>query len=201
MVPGARMITVSTVGVPTVRYGWAPSRTGRHCADVRSRRVYTEPAFRQRILDAESKRERVARLRMDHVLHHDPVWAAVADCPPGPAHETVDGVAILGLVERQLVSPALELVDAVLEPVWPRAQHLATTGRAHLVSPVPVEVLVAVRRVRAEPTADLDDHRPLPCGRDLELLAGGREERELAWIESLSHRRFQVADGWLPRRR
>ena len=29
MVPGARRITVSTVGVPTVRYGWAPLPNGQ----------------------------------------------------------------------------------------------------------------------------------------------------------------------------
>ena len=82
----------------------------------------------ERVLDRERERERVAGLRMEHVLQHDAARLALADAPAGPADEAVDRVLRLGLVERELVPPPVELVGAVLEPVRPRDQHLAPPG-------------------------------------------------------------------------
>ena len=47
-------------------------------ADVRGRRRDGQPLVGERVLDADGERERVAGLRMKHVLHHDAVGLALA---------------------------------------------------------------------------------------------------------------------------
>jgi hypothetical protein len=49
---------------------------------------------------------------MPHVLAND------------PADEAVDCVAVLRLVQWKLVALPVEFVAAILQPVWPRDQHL-----------------------------------------------------------------------------
>ena len=120
------------------------------------------PSFGERVLDAERERERIARLRMEHVLHAR-LGSARARPTVHAAQRTRPWIAVrvLGLGQRELVAPPLELVAAVLEPVRPRDQHLPPSRGAHLVGAVSVEELPAARRVRAQPAADLDDHGPL----------------------------------------
>ena len=79
---------------------------------------------REQVFDAEGQRERVARLRMQRVLHHDPVLRAVAGGPRPPADEAVDRVLLHDVVEGKLVLLAVEAVEAVLNPVRPRDQNL-----------------------------------------------------------------------------
>ena len=86
----------------------------------------------------------------------------------------MDRVPVLGLGQRELMTPAVELVEPVLDPVRPRKQNLPAAGRAHLVGAVSVEDVAAVDAVRAEPTADLDDDGALIAEHDLDLLAGRR---------------------------
>ena len=75
---------------------------------------------------------------MEDVFHHRPVWLALCGGPVGPADEAVDCIAVLRLVKRKLVVPAVELVAAILKPVWPRDQYLTSARGAHLVRPVSV---------------------------------------------------------------
>src|SRR5262245_25222290 len=112
-------------------------------ADVPGRCPHPESAVRQRIFDANSKREGIARLWMEDVFHHGAVWLALGGGPGRPADEAVDCIAVLRLVQRELVAPAVELVAAILKPVRPRDQYLTSARGAHLVGPVSVDKLPA----------------------------------------------------------
>jgi hypothetical protein len=103
--------------------------------------------------------------------HHDAVRVALCDLPGFPADETVDGVPALGLVERQLLGPAVELVPAVRNAVRPRDQELAAPRAAELVLAVAVEDGAAAGRVFPQAAADLDDDDPLVAMRELDLFA------------------------------
>src|SRR4051794_31695269 len=111
---------------------------------------------------------------MKLVLHHDTVLLALAHGPGGPAHEAVDRVLFLGVVDRELMAVAPELVAAVHDPVGPGEQDLSPPRRAHLVGSIPVEQLAARRRVGPQAAADLHDHGALVAERDLDLLPGRR---------------------------
>jgi hypothetical protein len=114
---------------------------------------------------------------MEDVFHHRAVWLALGGGPGGPTDEAVDCIAVLRLVQRELVAPAVELVAAVLKPVRPRDQYLTSARGAHLVGPVSVDKLPAADRVRAESTTNLDDHSLLISDCDLDLFAGWRDHR------------------------
>ena len=60
--------------------------------------VTREARLREGVLDAESKRERVAGLRLEHVVQHDAVSLALDRRPRGPADEPVDRVSCSGSV-------------------------------------------------------------------------------------------------------
>jgi hypothetical protein len=68
-----------------------------------------ESAIRQRVLDANSEQKRVARSRIKNVFHHHPVWLALGSGPGGPTDQTVDCVAVLRLVQWELVTTPLNL--------------------------------------------------------------------------------------------
>ena len=76
---------------------------------------------------------------MQHVGGPDAVAAALVQLPVGPADETVDGVAVLGLRQRCLVLDPAELVASVANPVGPRDQQLTAPASAHLALGVAVE--------------------------------------------------------------
>src|SRR5262249_26399719 len=111
---------------------------------------------------------------MKHMLHHDTIRSTLANGPGAPAHEAVNCVATLGLAQGELVSPPVELVAAILEPVWPGDQHLPPTRRGHFVGPVSVDELSAARGGWAEPAANLDDDRLLISSCNGDLLARRR---------------------------
>jgi hypothetical protein len=108
---------------------------------------------------------------MEQVLHPHPTRVPLGDVPDGPAHESVDRVTVLGLVQRQLMASSVELVGAVLDPIRPREQHLPSPRGAHLVSRVAVEELAIPRGVRTEPAAHLHHHRTLVSVGELDLFA------------------------------
>jgi hypothetical protein len=127
----------------------------RFRAEVPGRCPHPEAAVRQRIFDANPEREGVTRLWIEDVFHHGPVWLALGGGPGGSADAAVDCVAVLRLVQRELVAPPIELVAAILQSVRPlisSALYPSTTaGR---------------RRSRSEATTNLDNHRLLISGCD-----------------------------------
>ena len=151
------------------------------------------PPSLQRVLDPEVERERIARARVEAVLERGAIGLSLRNRPLRPADEAVDGVPPLGLVERELVGTALELVRAVLDPVRPRREELAAAGAAELVEPVAVEHRRISEPVTAQTAADTDDDHLLVAVRQLDLLAG-RAGR------FLHARRFDAAaaEGFIP---
>ena len=74
--PGARRTSESIRSVPSVRYGCAPHPYGAGLGtDVRRGGRDGQPGVGERVLDAQRERERVARPRMEQMLHHDGVRA------------------------------------------------------------------------------------------------------------------------------
>src|SRR6516165_11895836 len=108
---------------------------------------------------------------MHDVFHNRSMQFMLGRGPGGPAHEAVDCVAALRLVEWKLVALPVELVAAILQPVRPRDQHLTPTRGAHLVSSVSVDKLAAACGVGAEATTNLDDNGLLISSYDRDLLA------------------------------
>ena len=85
---------------------------------------------------------------MQRVRHDHASWLDLRCGPTRPTDEAVDGVAVLRLVERELVPLAVELVAPILEPIGPGEQDLPAPGAAQLVLAVAVEKLAAAGRVR-----------------------------------------------------
>ena len=83
----------------------------------------------------------------------------------------MDRVPPLGLVERELVALARELVAAVLNPVRPRREQLPAAGAAHRDDAVAVEHRLVADRVPAQAAAEPDDDHALVADRELDLLA------------------------------
>ena len=130
------------------------ARTG---AEVLGGRANGQSVGAERILDAEPQRERIARLRVQHVLHHD-ARSVLLGRPPGrPADEAVNRVARRRLGQRELICRAVELVRPVRNPVRPGCEHVAASGLAHFIERVAVENAV----VAAQPAAGLDHDGPL----------------------------------------
>src|SRR5215211_295279 len=161
-------------------------------ADVRGRRAHPETLVREQVLDAERQRERVAGLGSEQVIQDHPVGLALRDGPRDPADQPVDGVGLADLVQRELVTPPLELVRTVFDPVRPGDQHLPAARGAHLVRPVVVEEGATGRRVGAEPRADPGDDGALVVEPELDLLPGRKAQpsasssRTLRWLSVYS---------------
>ena len=91
----------------------APVGTGL-VTEIPGGRLHREAGLAEGVFDIEGEHERIAGLRVDHVLHHDAMRVTFADGPGRPSHETVDRVRELRLGERQLVALPVELVASVL---------------------------------------------------------------------------------------
>ena len=91
----------------------APVRTRVH-ANVRGRCPDPQSAVQERIFDAKPEREGVARLRMEHVFHHDPVRLARGGGPGDPADKAVYRVAAFRLIQWELVAAPIQHVATVL---------------------------------------------------------------------------------------
>jgi hypothetical protein len=90
-------------------------------AEVAHAQRALEPAVRQRVGDLERERERVSRLRMEHVAERHALGRAPQRAPVDPEDEPVQRGRALGLGERE----ALVAVAAVAQPVRPGCEHLA----------------------------------------------------------------------------
>lgn len=75
--------------------------------------------------------------------------------------------------ERRLIDGAPKFVLAILDPVGPGKQHLATPDRTCFVLPIPVDDVAAADRVDTKPRSNFGYHRPLIAGGQNVLLAGG----------------------------
>src|SRR6185437_1383825 len=140
--------------------------------DVRGLDPDGEAVCRERVLDAQRKREGVARSGPEQELEHHPVGRALGDGPFRPPDEAVDRVSPLGLVQGQLMAPPVELVAAVRDPVRPRNEQLTSAERTKLVLVVAVEDLASTGFVAPETAAHADDHGTLVAGDQLDLLTG-----------------------------
>jgi hypothetical protein len=87
----------------------APKRAGV-MAEVRGRRAHLESAVRKCILDANSERERVAGLWMEHMFHYGPVWFTLGGGPWDPTNEAMDRITALRLVQWELVVSLVEFI-------------------------------------------------------------------------------------------
>ena len=148
-----------------------PVRAGL-LAHVRRFHSHGETVLSEQVLDSEVERERVAGRRVQPVLELGPVGLVFDDRPVRPAHEPVDRVLPLGLVERQLIGLALELVAAVLGSVRPRRKQLPTARPAHRDDAVAVEHRLVADRVSAQAAAESDDDHVLVADRELDLFPG-----------------------------
>ena len=145
--------------------------------DVRGPRPHREAGLRELVLDAELERERIAGLGIERVLHGDTVRLAVRVVPGGPAHEPVDGVPVLGLCQRELMEPPVELVTSSAHTVRPGNQDLPATRLDGLVRAIAVDELAAADGIGQQPPADLDDDGTLVAEREVELPPGREAER------------------------
>ena len=91
-----------------------------------------EAAFTEPVVELEANTERIGGLRVDNTREHGPVRAMLVDRPRQPSHETVDRVRPLRLVESRVADDRAHLVQAVLEPVRPRGEHLTAALRGDL---------------------------------------------------------------------
>ena len=107
------------------------------------------------------------------MFHDGSIWLTLGCGPSGPADEAVDCVAVLRLVQWELVTPPVELVAAILQPVWPRDQRLTPARGAHLVGPISIKDLPTAGGVRAESPADLEDHSALIPAYDFDCSPDG----------------------------
>ena len=126
------------------------------------------------VVDLEQQRERVAGRGMELQPERELVLVPGLERPGQPAHEPVDGVAALGLVQGRLGPHAVELVAAVGQAVGPRGEHLAPARVGPLVGAEAVDDGVLAHRVRPQGGADLADDELLAAVPDAPLLAGGR---------------------------
>src|SRR5260370_36762481 len=85
-------------------------------ADVPRRCPHPESAVCQRIFDANSEREGIARLWMEDVFHHGPVWLALRGAPGCPANAAGPSRAHLRAVQPELRASAHSLTAAALPP-------------------------------------------------------------------------------------
>jgi hypothetical protein len=81
------------------------------------------------MFDSNSEWERVARLWIWQIFHHDSMWLTLGHGTRSPANEAMDRSAALRLVQWELVAPSIELVAAILQPVRPRDQHCVLVER------------------------------------------------------------------------
>ena len=93
--------------------------------------------------------------------------------PGQPAHQPVDGVAPLGLVEGGLGPHPVELVATVGQAIGPRGQDLAAARVRPLVGAEPVEDGDAIDAVGPQGGSDLAHHHFLAAVPDTPLLPAG----------------------------
>ena len=126
------------------------------------------------VLDLEEERERIAGRGMELQPEGELVLMPGLERPGHPAHEAVDGVAALRLVQRGLGPHAVVLVAAVGQAIGPGGEDLTPARMGPLVGAEAVEDRGRTDRVGAEGGAHLaDDHLLAPVP-DAPLLPGGR---------------------------
>lgn len=87
----------------------------------------------ERVFGPGHQVEGVAGLRPERGRQHHPALRLLHRLPRRPAQQTVDGVGVFDLVERQLRLPPLPAVPAVADPVGPRHQELPASALDRVV--------------------------------------------------------------------
>lgn len=138
--------------------------------------VTLSPLGPEAVGDRQAEDEWPARLMAQHVDHRHPVRAALAERPVGPPDQSVNGIVLAGLGQRELEGRHLaKAVDATPQAVGPRDQRVAPCPGAPLVETVSVEEGQTRDGVGAERSAHLNDDCGLFTEAQLDLGTGGRE--------------------------
>src|SRR4051794_333331 len=95
----------------------------------------------------------------------------VEHVPGHPANETVNGVVLFGLRQRELEVVSVPGPLAVLYAVGPWHERLSARTVAHRVDVIAVEDRRTIHVVGAKTTTDRYDHRALLAVADLQLLS------------------------------
>ena len=140
-----------------------------HRADARLEALLVE-----RVGDRDGEPMRVAGLGGHLGLEHRAGGRGLGDGEVGPGDEAVQGVAAVGLRERELLLDALEGVAAVDDAVRPRHEHGAAEERADRVGREGHDEVAAVGGERAEARADGGDLGDVPTGLETDLGTGQR---------------------------
>src|SRR5262245_61455396 len=139
---------------------------------VRRLHPHRETVIANRVLRSEIERERVTGSRVQSMLEHGAFGTLLRNPPLGPAHEPVDRVLALRLVDRQLVALSFELVGPVLDPVRPGREQLPAAGATDRNDAVTVEHRAVPDEVLTKAAAYAHDDDPLVLERELDLLSG-----------------------------
>ena len=126
------------------------------------------------VVELEQQREGIPGRGMELQAEGDLVLVARLEGPGHPAHEAVDGVVALGLVQRGLGPHPVELEAAVGQAVRPGGQHLAPARVGPLVGGEAVEHRRVGHGVGPQGGPDLADHDLLAAVPDAPLLPGRR---------------------------
>ncbi len=134
--------------------------------------VTTQALAADVVLELEQQRERIARRGVELQAERELVLVPGLQRPWHPAHEAVDGVPALGLVQGGLGPDPVELVTAVGQAVGPGREHLPPARVGPLVGPEPVEDGRRSDRIGPEGRPDLTHHDFLAAVPDTPLLPG-----------------------------
>ena len=126
------------------------------------------------VLQLQEERERVAGRGVQLQTQRELVLVAGLERPGHPAHEAVDGVAALGLVQGGLGPYPVVLVTAVSQAVGPGGEDLPAARMGPLVGSEAVEDGGLAHRVGPQGGAHLADDDFLAPVPDAPLLARGR---------------------------
>ncbi len=105
----------------------------------------------QAVLSLDLQAERIPLLAVRSAAQPHRAGVLVDRGPRRPPGQPVDGVALGGLGEGQLVLGTAEDVTAAVDPVRPGGQQLPRAGRRQLVGLVPRDQRLATERQLAQP--------------------------------------------------
>ena len=136
---------------------------------------HLQAALAELVVELDADPERVGRLRMDHARERGALSVAILQLEGQPAHKPVNGVFQLRLVERCTTELVPEAISAVLEPVRPRSEHLASCAGVDLVDRELPEHRLGPKSETAQRGPDLGYDGAQLAASQIDLLARWRE--------------------------